>query len=139
MALAHRNCHYNLVALDVGFTRQYLRIPKETDFITDLFESVHQRCLAAIDHLDHYPHSEGSRERRYIQLGDYLPKRQYEELDAFESAFLGSILEEIQKIRPEVHKELVREKRFNLMTWIIGWGTWSNMRNIKKIKEIYRP
>ena len=21
------------------------------------------------------------------------------------------------------------------MTWIIGWGTWSNMRNIKKIKE----
>ena len=21
------------------------------------------------------------------------------------------------------------------MTWIIGWGTWSNMRNIKKIKK----
>ena len=21
------------------------------------------------------------------------------------------------------------------MTWVIGWGTWSNMRNIKKIKE----
>ena len=30
---------------------------------------------------------------------------------------------------------LIREKIFNLMTWIIGWGTWSNMRNIKKITE----
>ena len=117
------------------FHRQYLRILKETDVITDLFRSVYQRFLAAIDHLDYYPHSEGSRERRYIQEGEYLPKREYEELDASESAFLNPILEEIQKLRPEVHKELIREKRFNLMTWIIGWGTWSNMRNMKKIKE----
>ena len=112
-----------------------MRILKETDVITDLFRSVHQRFLAAIDHLDYYPHSEGSRERRYIQEGEHLPKRKYEELDASESAFLDSILEEIQKLRPEVHKELVKEKRFNLMTWIIGWRTWSNIRNIKKIKE----
>ena len=52
-----------------------------------------------------------------------------------ESEFLDAILTEIQKLRPEVHKELIREKRFNLMTWIIGWGTFTNMRSIKKIKE----
>ena len=63
-----------------------------------------------MDHLDYYPHSEGSRERRCIQEGEYLPKRQYEKLDSSESAFLNSILEEIQKLRPEVHKELIREK-----------------------------
>ena len=51
------------------------------------------------------------------------------------SEFLDLILREIQKLRPEVHKELVREKRLNVMTWIIGWGTWSSMRNIKKIKK----
>ena len=45
------------------------------------------------------------------------------------------ILNEIKRLQPEVHKELIREKRFNLMTWIIGWGTFSNMRNIKKIKK----
>ena len=55
------------------FHRQYLRILKETDVITDLFRAVHQRFLAAIDHLVYYPNSEGSRERRYIQEGEYLP------------------------------------------------------------------
>ena len=62
--------------------RQYLRIVKETDVIRDLFRGVHQRFLAAIDHLDYY-----------LQEGEYLPRKQYEELDASESAFLDSILE----------------------------------------------
>ena len=117
------------------FYRQYLRILKEADVITDLFRSVHQRFLAAIDHLDYYPSYKTSRERRYIQEGEYIPKRQYEDLDTSESEFLDAILREIQKLKPEIYKSLIREKRFNLMTWVIGWGTWSNMRNIKKIKE----
>ena len=52
--------------------------------------------------------------RRYIQEGKYIPKRQYEELNQAESEFLDIILVEIQKLKPEVHKELLREKRFNL-------------------------
>ena len=124
------------------FYRQYLRILKEADVITDLFRSVHQRFLAAIDHLDYYPlvrtlekgdvfflcldhldyysSCKNSRERRCIQEGEYLPKRQYEELNQAESEFLDAILKENQKLKPEVHKELIREKRFNLITWIIG-------------------
>ena len=39
------------------FHRQYLKILKETDVITDLFRAVHQKFLAAIDHLDYYPHA----------------------------------------------------------------------------------
>ena len=120
------------------FYRQYLRILKEADVITDLFRSVHQRFLAAIDHLDYYPSYKTPRERRYIQEGEYLPKRQYEELNQAESEFLDTILTEIQKLKPTVHKELIREKRFNLMTWIIGWGTFTNMRSIKKILKIYK-
>ena len=100
-----------------------------------LFRSVHQKVLAAIDHLDYYPSYKNSRERRYVQEGEYLPKREYEELNQTESECLDAILKEIQTLKPEVHKELIRKKRFNLMTWIIGWGTFKNMRNIKKIKE----
>ena len=100
-----------------------MRILKEVDIIEDLFKAVHQRFLAAIDHLDYYyPYSNDSREKRFIQEGEYLPKRQYEEMDASESKFLDAILREIKRLRPEVHKELIREKRFNLMTWIIGGG-----------------
>ena len=99
-----------------------------------MFKAVHQRFLAAIDHLDYYyPYSNDSREKIFIQKGEYLPKRQYEELDA--SEFLDAILIEIKRLMPEVHKELIREKRFNLMAWIIGCGAWSNMRNLKKIKK----
>ena len=92
------------------FYRQYLRILKEADVITDLFESVHQRFLAAIDHLDYYPSYKTSRERRYIQEGEYIPKRQYEELNQAESEFLNVILTEIQKLKPEIHKEFDKGK-----------------------------
>ena len=88
--------------------------------------------MAAIDHLDYYPSYKISREKRYIQEGEYLPKRKYEELNQAESEFLDTILVEIQKLKPEIHKELIREKRFNLMTWVIGWGTFTNMRSIKE-------
>ena len=45
---------------------------------------------------------------------------------------------EIKRFRPTVYKELSRKKRLNLMTWIVGWGTWSNSKNIKKIKKNIR-
>ena len=70
--------------------------------------------------------------------GAYYPRRQYEGLNTEESELLDAILGEIKRLHPEVHKELIREKRFNLMTWIIGWGTWSNMKNIRKLKRILR-
>ena len=73
------------------FYRQYLRMLTEVDVIADLFGSVHQRFLAAIDHLDYYPSYKPSRERRYLQEKEYIPKRQYEELNQAESDFLDII------------------------------------------------
>ena len=60
-----------------------------------------------MDHLDYYPSYKTSRERRYIQEREYLPKRQYEELNQAESKFLDTILTEIQKLKPKVHRELI--------------------------------
>ena len=100
--------------------------------MAEIFDAVYQRFLAAIDHLDYHP-STDSRVKRFIERGKYLPHRQYEELNSAESEFLDYILAEIKRLRPTVYKELSREKRFNLMTWIVGWGTWSNSRNIRKI------
>ena len=71
--------------------------------------------------MDYYPkYANDTREKRFIHEGEYYPKRQYEELNAEESALLDVILNEIKRLLPEVHKELIREKRFNLMTWIVG-------------------
>ena len=81
------------------FYRQYLRILKEVAIIEELFQSIHQKFLAAIDHLDYYPqYSNNTREKRFIHEGKYYPKRQYEELNKEESAFLDTILNEIQRL-----------------------------------------
>ena len=126
----------NYETLQCKFYRQYLRILKEVTIIEELFQSIHQKFLAAIDHLDYYPqYTNNTMEKIFIHEGKYYPKRQYEELNKEESVLLDTILREVKRLHPEVHKELIRIKRFNLMTWTIGWGTWSNMRNIKKIKK----
>ena len=125
----------NYETLPCKFYRQYLRILKEVTIIEEIFQSIHQKFLAAIiDHLDYYPqYVNNTMEKRFIYEGKYYCKRQYEELNKEESTLIDTILREIKRLHPKVHKELIRVKRFNLMTWIIGWGTWSNMRNIKNI------
>ena len=129
--------------LKCRYHRQYMRIIKESDVLVEIFDAVYQRFLAAIDHLDYHPSQSFNtesepREKRFIQEDQQMPHRQYEGLNSAGSEFLDYILAEIKRLRPEVHKELSREKRFNLMTWIIGWGTWSNAGNIKKMKKKYQ-
>ena len=45
----------NYETLQCKFYRQYLRIIKEVTITEELFQSIHQKFLAAIDHLDYYP------------------------------------------------------------------------------------
>ena len=59
-----------------------------------------------------------------------------------ETKFINNIMNKIAEYSPEAHenieKHLSRQKRFGLMTWVMGWGVWSNSRNIKKIKQNVR-
>ena len=52
--------------------------------------------------------------------------------------FLEEILKAIEKIDPTLHKELKRVKRFSLMSWIVGWGVFSNAKAISRIKNDIR-
>ena len=106
-----QNMRDNYQTLKCKFFRQYLRILKEVTIIEEIFHSIHQKFLAAIDHLDYYPqYANDTREKSFIHAGEYYPKRQYEELNAEESALLDTILNKIKRLHPEVHKELIREK-----------------------------
>ena len=98
----------NYETLQCKLYRQYLRIIKEVTIIEELFQSIHQKFLAAIDHLDYYPQcANNTREKRFIHEGEYYPKRQYQELNTEESALLDTILREVKRLHPEVHKELI--------------------------------
>ena len=88
----------NYGTLQCKFYRLYLRILKEVTIIEELYQSIHQKFLAAIDHLDYYPqYTNNTREKRFIHEGKY-PKRQYEELNKEESALLDTILSEIKRL-----------------------------------------
>ena len=41
----------------------------------------------------------------------------------------------LYKINPSLHNNLSRMKRVRVFTWILGWGVYSNARNIAKIKD----
>ena len=41
----------------------------------------------------------------------------------------------LHKINPSLHKNLSCMKRVGIFTWILGWGVFSNSRNINKIKD----
>ena len=52
-----------------------------------------------------------------------------------EREFIDSLMNKIVEYSPEIHenveKHLTRQKRFGLMTWVMGWGVWSNSQKHK--------
>ena len=52
-----------------------------------------------------------------------------------EEIILDKFLIAIQKINPSLNQDLSKIKRFGILTWILGWGVFSNARSIKNIKE----
>ena len=52
-----------------------------------------------------------------------------------EESFITAFMEALYKIKPSLHKYLSHMKRVGIFTWILGWGIFSNARNINKIKD----
>ena len=60
---------------------------------------------------------------------------QLKHLTPSEESFLTAFMEALYKINPSLHKNLSRMKGVGIFTWILGWGIFSNARNIAKIKD----
>ena len=41
----------------------------------------------------------------------------------------------LHKINPSLHQDLSRMKRVGILTWVLGWGVYSNAQSISKIKD----
>ena len=44
-------------------------------------------------------------------------------------------MDALYKINPLLHKNISHMKRVGVFTWLLGWGIFSNARNINKIKD----
>ena len=69
----------------------------------------------------------------YSLFGHY--HTQTRTLTPSEENFLGEFLKALYKINPPLHKSLTHMKRVGILTWILGWGVYSNARSISQIKD----
>ena len=111
----------------------------EIYYIKKIFHAIYKKFLTAIDHIDHHPsqiQNNITRTKRSITYGMY---GQYHSptktLTPSEDNFLTAFMDALYKINPSLHKNLSRMKRVGVFTWLLGWGIYSNARNIQKIKD----
>ena len=104
-----------------------------------IFQATYRKFLIAIDHLDYHPSqilNNTTRTKRsviYETYGYYHSPTKT--LMPSEEKFLNAFMEALSKINPSLHKNLSHMKRVGIFTWILGWGVYSNAKNIAKNKE----
>ena len=95
--------------------------------------------LTAIDHIEYHPsqvHSNKTRIKRSVTYeihGHYYSPTKM--LTPSEEDVLTAFMKALDKINPSLHKNLSHMKKVGIFTWILGWGIFSNARNIAKIKD----
>ena len=111
----------------------------EIYYIKKIFHSVYKKFLTAIDHIEYHPsqrQTNKTRTRRSVTFGMY--GRYYsptKTLTPSKEKVLTAFMDVLYKINPSLHKNLSHMKRVGVFTWLLGWGIFSNARNINKIKE----
>ena len=100
-----------------------------------VFHVTYKKFLTVIDHIDYHPsqvQNNKTRTKRSVLCdvyGQYHTPTKV--LTPSEESFLNAFMKALYKIN---HK-LSRMKRVGIFTWILGWGVFSNARNIAKIKD----
>ena len=107
-------------------------------YIDRVFYAIYKNFLTAIDHIDYHPSqvqntTQTKRSEEYDVHGYY--QSYVRTLIPSEEIFLDKILMALYKINPFLHWDLSRMKRFGVLTWVLGWGVYSNAQSILKIKD----
>ena len=104
-----------------------------------VFHVTHKKFLTAIDHIDYHPSRIQNNTTRIKRSVLYDMDGQYHTqtitLTPSEEIFLDAYMNGLYKINPSLHSKLSCMKRVGIFTWILGWGVFSNARNIAKIKD----
>ena len=111
----------------------------EIHYMMKVFHVTYKKFLTVIDHIDyHISHTQNntSRTKRsvlYDMYGHYYTPTKT--LTPSEENFLDAFMKALYQINPSLHNRLSRMKRVGIFTWILGWGVYSNAKNIPKIKD----
>ena len=115
----------------------------EVNYLEDLFDVIFRKFLNAIDHIDyhptmqHAPTSNRSKRSVYFSETGFYPT--YDRtLNPTEEMFLDKLLITLENMNSTLVDKFKRMKRYSILTWVLGWGVFSNSRSINKIKKNLR-
>ena len=118
---------------------QFRAITNATMHVKSAFEQVKEQFLSVIDHLDTEQDQTDEEARdKHNQKVETDMKIAFSRVSKEELEELDTILEQVETKYPDVKKNLKRHKRFGIMSWILGWGVYSNYRQMKAIKKNIR-
>ena len=105
-------------------------------YINKSFHQIKTEFLSVIDHLEterDEPDIEKRKEQNEKTRVEL--KIAYSSVSKESLQTLNSIIEEVNKNHPAIKENLKRVKRFGIMSWTLGWGVFSNMKQIKTLKK----
>ena len=119
------------------------RFLMEVNYLEDLFDVVYQKFLNAIDHIDYHPTVQNApatnRSKHSVsfsETGFYMTFGH--KLSLTKEVFLDKLLIALENVNSTLTNKFKRMKRYSILTWVLGWGVFSNSRSINKIKKNLR-
>ena len=134
---------FNLVTCQTNpygckFKLKFKKYKLEIQYISKVFHAIYRKFLTAIDHIDNHP-SQIQNTTRVKRSEEYDLHGYYHSymrtLTSCEEIFLDIFPIALHQINPSLHQNLSQMKRVSILTWILGWGVYSNAQSISKIKD----
>ena len=115
----------------------------EVNYLEDLFDVIFQKFLNAIDHIDYHPTMQNApasnRSKHSVSFSKTGFYATYDRtLNPTEEIFLDKLPITLENMNSTLVDKFKRTKRYSILTWVLGWGVFSNSRSINKIKKNLR-
>ena len=115
---------------------QFKAVADTALYINQSFAQIKEEFLSVIDHLETSNEEPEMRKRR--EHNDRVRqelKISYSRVSTEELQTLNYVVEKVEESYPTIKDKLKRIKRFGIMSWVLGWGVYSNYKQIETLKE----
>ena len=115
---------------------QFKAVADTALYINQSFAQIKEEFLSVIDHLETSDEEPEMRKRR--EHNDRVRqelKISYSRVSTEELQTLNYVVEKVEESYLTIKNKLKRIKRFGIMSWVLGWGVYSNYKQIETLKE----
>ena len=115
---------------------QFRAIADTALYINQSFAQIKEEFLSVIDHLETRDEEPEMRKRKAHNDKVRQELRiSYSRVSTEELQTLNYVVEKVEESYPAIKDKLKRVKRFGVMSWVLGWGVYSNYKQIETLKE----